>query len=399
MTDRTAVGIVGAGPAGLLLSHLLARAGIESVVLEMHSRQYVENRVRAGVLEQGTVDLLTAVGLGRRLSAEGLIHEGIEIRFAGRRHRIDFPLLTGGRRIAVYGQHELVKDMIAARIADGGAILFEVADVALRDLDAEHPAISFRQGGDSRTLACDFVAGCDGFHGVCRQSIPSGAFVAYERSYPFAWVGILSQSRPPTAEVTYILHDRGFALLSMRSPEMARLYLQCSPDDDLAAWPDGRIWEELRARAALVDGDAVIEEGLVVQKGITPMRSFVVEPMRFARLFLAGDAAHIVPPTGAKGMNLAIADVSCLAAALVAFYRTGDAGPLAGYSQQCLKRVWQVQRFSWWMTNLLHRHPDETPFDQRRQLAELEYVTSSEAGMRTLAENYVGLPLAPGSLN
>jgi p-hydroxybenzoate 3-monooxygenase len=393
MRQRTQVGIVGAGPAGLLLAHLLQRQGIDSIVLENRGRDHVEGRIRAGVLEQGSVDTLVEAGLGERLRREGLVHDGIEIRFAGAGHRIDFPSLSGGRRITVYGQHEVVKDMIAARLASGAALHFDVAEVGLHDLDGERPAIRYAGGGEAREIACDFIAGCDGFHGIARPSIPVDRLTAYERIYPFGWLGILAQSKPASAELIYSHHDRGFALLSMRSPTLARLYLQCDPDDDIDNWPDTRIWDELQGRTALAAGDFHVPEGPILQKSITPMRSFVVEPMQHGRLFLAGDAAHIVPPTGAKGMNLAIADVRCLTAALVAFYRSGSTEPLASYSRRCLRRVWQVQRFSWWMTTMLHRHPGDSPFDRRRQIAELDYVTCSAAAMRTLAENYVGLPL------
>lgn len=391
-TTRTEVGIVGAGPAGLLLSHLLAREGIGSVIVEDKSREHVENRIRAGVLEQGTVDLLTEAGLGARMKREGLVHEGIEIRFAGRGHRIDFPSLTGGKAITVYGQQEVVRDLIAARLADGGDIRFEVQDVALHDIGGDAPRIVYRKDGAEHAIACDFVAGCDGFHGVCRDTIPAGVLTAYERIYPFAWLGILAESTPASDELIYAHSERGFALLSMRSPTLSRLYVQCAPDDDLSAWPDDRVWEELQTRTALRDGGFHIPEGPVLQKGITPMRSFVAEPMQHGRLYLAGDAAHIVPPTGAKGMNLAVADVRCLTEALATWYRRGDAARLAGYSARCLKRIWKAQRFSWWMTTMLHLHPGDNPFDRRRQVAELDYVTASRAAMTTLAENYVGLP-------
>ena len=401
-SQRTQVGIVGAGPAGLFLSHLLARQGIDSIVVEDRSRDYVENRIRAGVLEQGTVDMLNETGLGDRMAKEGLIHDGIEIRFNGHAHRIDFPALTAGKRIAVYGQHEVVKDMIAARLAGGGVIHFEAAGTRIHDFseDGENPRIEFNKAGEESRIECDFVAGCDGFHGICRPSVPDGALTHYERVYPFAWLGILSQSRPPSHEVTYTHHERGFALLSMRSPELSRLYIQCDPDEDIDNWPDARIWEELHARTAVVDGDFDIEEGPILQKGITPMRSFVAEPMQHGRLFLAGDAAHIVPPTGAKGMNLAVADVRYLTEALAAFYRTGDRALLDAYSARCLRRVWKAQRFSWWMTTMLHLSPEDSPFDRRRQIAELDYVTSSDAAKRSLAENYVGLPFdEPGTVN
>jgi p-hydroxybenzoate 3-monooxygenase len=389
---RTQVGIVGAGPAGLLLSHLLHLEGIESVVLEDRSRSYVEERVRAGVLEQGTVDLLVEAGLGERMRREGLEHHGIELRFQGRGHRIDFAELANGQGVTIYGQHEVVKDLIAARLAAGGQVLFGIADVSLHDLDSQRPTIRFRKDDENMELACDVIAGCDGFHGVCRPAIPAGVLTAYERLYPFAWLGILAEAPPLAEELIYAHHERGFALFSMRSPEISRLYIQCAPDESIGAWPDERIWAELRARLAGPD-DIRLPDGPMLQKGITGMRSFVCEPMQYGRLFLAGDAAHIVPPTGAKGMNLAVADVRVLARALAEFYRTGNAGLLARYSDICLRRIWKAQRFSWWMTSMLHRFEDATPFDRRRQIAELDYVTSSSAAASSLAENYVGLPM------
>jgi p-hydroxybenzoate 3-monooxygenase len=388
---RTQVGIVGAGPAGLLLSHLLAREGVESIVIENRSRDYVENRIRAGVLEQGTIDMLNETGLGARMQREGIIHEGIEIRFAGARHRIDFPSLTG-RRMTVYGQHEVVKDMIAARLAAGLPIHFEVSGVAVGGFEADEPSIRYADSRGEHEIACDFIAGCDGFHGICRPAIPSGLLTAYDRIYPLNWLGILSQSKPPSFEIAYVHHERGFALMSLRSPTLSRLYLQVGLDDDIANWPDARIWDELHRRTALADGGFRIEEGPILQKSITPTRSFVVEPMQHGRLYLAGDAAHIVPPTGAKGMNLAVADVRYLTEGLAAYYRDGATALLDGYSARCLRRVWKAQRFSWWMTTMLHQNPEDSPFDRKRQLAELDYVTSSEAAMRSLAENYVGLP-------
>jgi p-hydroxybenzoate 3-monooxygenase len=388
---HTQVGIIGAGPAGLLLAHLLQRDGVESVVLERHSREYVEGRIRAGVLEQGTVELLRDVGLGARLARDGLVHEGLEISFAGRRHRIDLAGLTGGRSITVYGQHEVVKDLIAARLAAGGAIHFEASDVSVHDLEAPKPTIRLRKNSATQELTCDFVAGCDGFRGVCRTSVPAGALESYERVYPFAWLGILAAAVPSSEELIYARHERGFALHSMRSPELTRLYLQCDPDDDLANWPDERIWRELQIRLGTT-GEWRLTEGPVLQKNIAAMRSFVAAPMRYGRLYLAGDAAHIVPATGAKGMNLAVADVRVLAEALVGFYRSGRTDRLDAYSDACLRRVWKVQRFSWWMTSMLHRFPGDDAFGRRLQLAELDYLTSSRAAAQTLAENYVGLP-------
>ncbi len=389
---RTQVGIVGAGPAGLLLSHLLHLEGIESVILEDRSRTYVEGRIRAGVLEQGTADLLVETGVGERMRREGLVHHGIELRFKDRGHRIDLADLTGGKGVIVYGQHEVVKDLIAARVAAGGAILFGAKDVSVHDVDGSRPTIRFRQDGEAKELACDVVAGCDGFRGVCRPSIPDGVLSFFERTYPFAWLGILARAPPVSDELIYARHERGFALFSMRTPEISRLYVQCAPDEDIAGWRDERVWSELQTRLA-GGGDRHLPEGPVLHKGVTGMRSFVTEPMQYGRLFLAGDAAHIVPPTGAKGMNLAVADVRVLARALGQFYRSGRTDLLDRYSENCLRRIWKAQRFSWWMTSLLHRFEEASPFDHRRQLAELDYVTTSRAAATTLAENYVGLPM------
>ena len=390
---RTQVAIVGAGPAGLLLGHLLHRAGIDNVVLERHDRRYAEERIRAGVLEQGSIDTLTDAGVGERMHREGLPHEGIELLFDGRRHRIDLKALSGGRAILVYGQHEVVKDLIAARLAADLALVFEVGDVALHDLDHDHPSVTYEKDGERHRIDCDYIAGCDGFHGVSRPSIPDGVLKIFERVYPFAWLGILAEAAPSLHELVYASHERGFALFSMRSEKITRLYLQCAPDEDLTEWTDARIWQELRRRLACDDGWTP-NQGPILQKGVTPMRSFVVEPMQYGRLFLAGDAAHIVPPTGAKGMNLAVADVRVLSKALIARYAGEGDAKLAAYSATCLKKVWRAEHYSWWMTSMLHRFPDNTPFIERLQRAELEYVTSSEAGGRVLAENYVGLPFA-----
>jgi p-hydroxybenzoate 3-monooxygenase len=388
---RTRVAIVGAGPAGLTLSHLLARAGIESVILERRSREYVEKRVRAGVLEQGTVDLLCETGVGERLQREGLIHRGIELRFEGQRHRIPLSDLTGGRAITVYGQQEVVKDLIAARLAAGGQILFEAGAVSLHGLDTLTPTVRFEHGGETHEIQADVVAGCDGFHGVCRDAIPAGVIRAFETVYPFAWLGILAEVAPSVEEVTYAYHERGFALHSLRSPQISRLYLQCRPDEPLENWPDERIWQELRTRLGTDDG-WTLQSGPVIEKGITTMRSFVAEPMQYGRLFLAGDAAHIVPATGAKGLNLAVADVRILSEALVSWYRAGDTALLDGYSAACLPRVWRAQHFSWWMTSMLHRVEDDTDgFQQKLQLSQLRYVCTSKAAATSLAENYVGL--------
>ena len=393
MTEiRTQVGIVGAGPAGLMLSHLLHLEGIESFIIETRSREYIESRVRAGVLEQGTVDLLNQTGVGERMRREGLVHGGIELRFNRRGHRIDFRDLTGGRAISVYGQQEVIKDLIKARLEAGGQIIFEVADVTVHNFDTSKPQIRFRKDGELHELSCDFIGGCDGFHGICRPSIPRSMLTVYERAYPFGWLGILAEAPPSSDELIYSNHERGFALQSMRSPALTRLYLQCVPDEDLAGWPDDRIWRELHTRLATDDG-FVLHEGRIVQKGVTGMRSHVVEPMQCGRLFLAGDAAHIVPPTGAKGMNLAIADVLVLSRALSDFYAKGGEAALQCYSETCLRRVWRVQHFSWWMTSMLHWFADDSAFNHRRQLAELDYVTSSRAAATYLAENYVGLPM------
>ena len=387
---QTQVAIVGAGPAGLVLGHLLAQRGIESVVLELRNRAHVEQRVRAGVLEQGTVDVLRAAGVADRLDREGLVHEGIQLRFDGHGHRIDLKALTGGSTITVYGQQEVVKDLIAARVDAGGPLLFSVSDVSLHDVEADRPMVRFTHDARSVELRCDAIAGCDGFHGVCRPSIPSGVLSVFGREYPFAWLGILARARPASEELIYASHDRGFALHSMRTPEITRLYLQCEPGEDLDAWPDDRVWEELQAR---LDGDdgLRLDTGPILEKGVTPMRSFVVEPMQHGRLFLAGDAAHIVPPTGAKGMNLAIADVTVLCEALAAFYSSGDAGGLRGYSERCLRRVWRAEHFSWFMTSMLHRAPGQDAFESRLQRAQMRYVTQSRAAATMLAENYVGI--------
>jgi p-hydroxybenzoate 3-monooxygenase len=389
---RTQVAIIGAGPAGLLLSHLLHRAGIESIVVEAKSRRYCEERVRAGVLEQQAVDLLIETGVGERLRREGLVHHGIKLRFAGRTLRIDFARLTPGRAVTVYGQQEVVKDLIAARLAVRGAILFDAEVDAIRGHDDGPASIAFVQDGERQTIECDFIAGCDGFHGVSRAAVAPDRVTLYERVYPFAWLGILASAPPASEELIYALHDDGFALLSMRSPEITRLYLQCAPDEDLAAWPDERIWRELHRRLEDVSGPRVVE-GPILQKGVTPMRSFVAEPMRFGRLFLAGDAAHIVPPTGAKGMNLAFADVVYLSGALEDLYKKNSSGRIESYTATCLRRVWKAQRFSWWMTSMLHRFDADGAFDRRRQLAELDYLSGSIAAQTALAENYVGLPL------
>jgi p-hydroxybenzoate 3-monooxygenase len=366
--------------------------GIESVVLERRSREDLETTVRAGVLEHGTSELLKKTGVGERMVREGAVHHGIELRFDGRGHRIDFAELTDGLSITVYGQQEVVKDLIRTRLDSGGQIIYEAAAVTVRDLDTESPKIRFRKDGEEEEISCDYVAGCDGSLGVCRPSIPEGALTEYTRTYPFGWFGILVEGPPSTEELIYTLHDRGFALVSTRSPQIQRLYFQCDPNDDVANWPDDRIWEEMQARLTTEDG-WVLKEGDIFQKNIVQMRSFVCEPMQYGRLFLAGDAAHIVPPTGAKGMNLAVADVRVFARALTEFYSSGRTDLLDGYSDACLRRVWRAQRFSWWMTSMLHRFDRSDPFQLKVQKAELDYVTSSRAAATTLAENYVGAAL------
>jgi p-hydroxybenzoate 3-monooxygenase len=379
------VGIVGAGPAGLILSHLLHRAGIESVIVEARSRAYCEGRIRAGVLEHGSVDLLNATGLGERMTREGLVHRGIYLRFGGRSHHIDFAELTG-KTIMVYGQHEVVKDVIAARLAAGGTILFDSSDVSIERFDTAQPSIRFRDAnGEAQRLSCDFIA-------VCRPSVPAGELTFFDRIYPFAWLGILADAPPVCDELIYSHTDRGFALFSQRSPAVQRYYLQCTPDEDIDEWSDTRIWHELQARLQGEDPPELIE-GVITQKGVTAMRSFVTEPMQYGRLFLAGDSAHIVPPTGAKGMNLAIADVAALSAGLERYYRDGSMSLLDGYSAHVLNRVWRAERFSWWMTSMLHRFDDQSAFDRKLQLSELEYITSSHAGSQSLAENYVGFAM------
>ena len=391
MRIKTQVAIVGAGPAGLLLSHLLHRRGIESVVLEVRSREYVQNRVRAGVLEQGTVDLLTETGLGDRLATEGIPHHGIELRFDGRGHRIPLTDLTG-RSIWIYGQQKVVEDLVEARLAAQGQVFFEVGDVSVHDLDSTSPSVRFRHEGEDYVIDADVVAGCDGFHGICRPAVPAEVLTTYEREYPFGWLGILAEVAPSSDELIYTHHDRGFALLSMRGPTVSRMYLQVDPHEDIADWSDDRIWDELHRRVDLPDG-WTLQEGPIFEKGITPMRSFVTEPMQYGRLYLAGDAAHIVPPTGAKGLNLAVADVKVLSDALTAWYDQGDAAGLDSYSTTCLRRVWRAQHFSWWMTSLLHRFGDQDPYETRLQRSQLDYVAGSTAAATSLAENYVGLPL------
>jgi len=388
---RTQVGIIGAGPAGLLLSQILQLAGIETVVLERQTGSYVLSRIRAGVLEQGTADLLTEAQVGARMSREGLVHGGIEISFDGRRRRIDLAGRTGGKSVIVYGQTEITKDLMDVRSASGGQTIYEAADVSVHDLDSERPLLRYRKDDAEHEIQCDFIAGCDGFHGVSRKTIPETVRRTFERVYPFGWLGILSETRPISDELIYAHHDRGFALCSMRSMTRSRYYIQCAFDENLDEWHDDRFWDEL-CRRLPDDVTENLETGPSIEKSIAPLRSFVVEPMRYQRLFLAGDAAHIVPPTGAKGLNLAAADVHILSQALIAYYRDGDGGPLERYSDTALRRVWKAERFSWWMTSMLHRFPESSRFERRMQQAELDYLLESDAAQTVLAENYVGLP-------
>jgi p-hydroxybenzoate 3-monooxygenase len=385
---RTQVAIVGAGPAGLTLAALLHQAGIDSVVLEDRSRAYIEARIRAGVLEQGSVDLLERAGVADRLRREGIVHGGIHLQFDGERHHIPMSELTGGRSIVIYGQTEVVKDLVVARLAQGLPLMFDVADVSVHDFEGDAPYVRFVHDGEDQRLDCDVIAGCDGFHGICRPAL-AAVLHTFTREYPYGWLGILAEVAPSSDELVYAHHDRGFALLSLRSPTRSRLYIQCSPDEDLDAWPDERIWSELQARTAL-DG-WTLAAGPVVENGVRGMRSFVAEPMQHERLFLAGDAAHIVPPTGAKGLNLAMHDVRVLADALVDWYDHGSRDRLDSYSRDCLRRVWRAEHFSWWMTSMLHNAPGADEFDRQLQLSQLRYLTTSTAAATSLAENYVGL--------
>ncbi|MFN3659594.1 MAG: 4-hydroxybenzoate 3-monooxygenase [Pseudolabrys sp.] len=390
---RTQVGIVGAGPAGLMLSHLLHLAGISSIIVEDRSREYCENRVRAGLMENWVADMLVQTGVGARLQREAMVHDGIFLAFNNEAHKLDFTRLVN-KHVYIYDQKEVVTDLIAHRLSHGGTILFEVQETSVHDFagNGGKPKIRFKHEGKAQEIECDFIAGCDGFHGVSRPSLPAGSWQGYDRVYPFGWLGILSESPPPEKELIYAYHERGFALFSMRGPELSRLYLQVAPDEDIEQWSDDRIWEELTAR---LQGVRPLKRGKILQKGITPMRSYVAEPMQYGRLFLAGDSAHIVPPTGAKGMNLAMADVRVLSRAFEAFFRKHDTAGLEAYSATALRRVWKGQRFSWWMTQMLHRvHGGEyAAFDMKRQLAELDYVAGSEAASISLAENYAGLPI------
>ncbi|MEH7130282.1 4-hydroxybenzoate 3-monooxygenase [Neobacillus drentensis] len=390
---RTKVGIIGAGPAGLLLSHLLHLKGIDSIILESRSREEIEGTIRAGVLEQGTVDLLNATGVGTRMMREGHVHHGIELQFNGKRHRINMHELTGGKEITVYAQHEVIKDLVAARLEAGTKIYFNVKDVSLHQIETSSPQIRFlpENALDIEELCCDFIAGCDGFHGPSRQAIPANVRVEKQKVYPFGWLGILAKTPPVNPELIYSNHEKGFALISTRSPEIQRHYIQVDPKDNMANWSDDRIWSELHARVDM-DGWSILD-GPIIQKNIVSMRSFVCETLRYGNLFLAGDAAHIVPPTGAKGLNLAAADVQILATGLSEFYHSGEEDILNRYSKICLSRIWKAQRFSYWMTTMLHRNYEHSSFEYNIQLAELDYVTSSQKAAASLAENYVGLPM------
>lgn len=387
---RAQIAIIGAGPAGLLLGQLLHRAGIDAIVIEQRSPEYVLGRIRAGVLEQVAVDLLDEAGVGARMHAEGLVHSGIELGFGGVRHRIDLNNLTGGKQVMVYGQTELTKDLMDARATAGAKTVYEAQDVSVHDFDSDHPRVRFKKDDIAHEVACDFIAGCDGFHGVCRTSVPQHALRTYERVYPFGWLGLLSDTPPVSDELIYSSHSRGFALCSMRSRTRSRYYVQCSLDDTVEQWSDQMFWDELRRRLDLEAAESLVT-GPSIEKSIAPLRSFVAEPMRFGRLFLAGDAAHIVPPTGAKGLNLAASDVRYLSRALVGFY-AGNSHGIETYSERCLRRIWKAERFSWWMTTLLHRFPATSGFDQKIQEAELDYLVHSVAARTSLAENYVGLP-------
>ncbi|HET6159947.1 MAG TPA: 4-hydroxybenzoate 3-monooxygenase [Dongiaceae bacterium] len=390
MSQRTQVAIIGSGPAGLLLGQLLHKAGIDTIILERHTRDHVLGRIRAGVLEQGTVGLIDEAGCGARMHREGLIHHGIELSILGQRHRIDFKDLTGGKSVMVYGQTEVTRDLMDARAAAGAPTIHEAQNVMPGGYDGTRPIVRYVKDGEPRELACEFIAGCDGFHGISRQSVPDSAISIFERVYPFGWLGVLADVPPVSPELVYVNHERGFALCSMRSTMRSRYYIQCDASEHVENWSDDAFWSELRRR---LDKDAAahLVTGPSIEKSIAPLRSFVAEPMRFGRMFLAGDAAHIVPPTGAKGLNLAASDVHYLSEALIEYYRSGSEKALDGYSARALARVWKAERFSWWMTSLLHRFPDTGPFGQRIQLAELDYLVGSRAASTALAENYVGL--------
>jgi p-hydroxybenzoate 3-monooxygenase len=390
MKARTQVGIVGGGPSGLLLAQLLKQAGVESVVLERQSRDYVLSRIRAGVLERGTVELLEQAGVGERVQREGLVHDGVMLQFDSRLHRIDFRELVGAS-VTVYGQTEVTRDLMNARDASGGLTVYEAQDVTPVDFGSERPRLRYRKDGVEHELECDYIAGCDGFHGVCRASVPADRIQLFERVYPFGWLGILSRTRPLDDELIYTSHERGFALASMRSHSVSRYYVQCTLEDKVDEWSDDRFWNEFRLRVG-PEVAARLETGPSIEKSIAPLRSFVAEPMRFGNLFLVGDAAHIVPPTGAKGLNLAASDVGYLSRALIERYRDNRADALAAYSDTALRRIWAAERFSWWMTSLMHRFPETTGFDRRVQVAEFNYLSGSRAASIALAENYVGLP-------
>jgi p-hydroxybenzoate 3-monooxygenase len=389
---RTQVAIVGAGPSGLLLGQLLWRAGIDAVILERQTGEHVLGRIRAGVLEQVSVDLLDEADVGARLHREGLVHRGFEMLWRGRRHRIDMNRLTGGKNVTVYGQTELTRDLMDARRAADLPTVYEAANVAVHDFDSHRPRVSYQKAGVTYELSCDFIAGCDGFHGVCRAAVPRDAITEYEKVYPFGWLGLLSDTPPVSDELIYVNSPRGFSLCSMRSPTRSRYYLQVPLTDKVEAWSDEAFWHELRLRLDDQGRDALVT-GPSLEKSIAPLRSFVCEPLRFGRLFLAGDAGHIVPPTGAKGLNLAATDVKYLSAALIEHYRDGSDAGLDSYSARCLRRIWRAERFSWWFTSLMHQFPDDGPIGAKLQDAELDYLLHSEQAARTIAENYVGLPL------
>jgi p-hydroxybenzoate 3-monooxygenase len=389
---RTQVAIIGAGPSGLLLGARLAKSGVEAIIIEQRSPEYVLSRIRAGVLEQVTVDLLEEIGVDKRMHAEGLPHDGFELCFGGARHRIDLHGLTGGKRVMVYGQTEVTRDLMDARAAAGLPTIYEATEVSIHDFDTKSPKVRYVKDGQTHEIQCDFIAGCDGFHGVSRASVPSSAITTFEKVYPFGWLGVLSRTRPVSEELIYSNHERGFALCSMRSHSLSRYYVQCSLDDKVEHWSDDAFWDELRRRLDNKAAESLII-GPSIEKSIAPLRSFVTEPMRFGRLFLAGDAAHIVPPTGAKGLNLAASDVGYLARGLIEFYQDHSDAGIDAYSGRCLRRIWKAERFSWWMTSLMHKFPDTGAFGQKMQLAELEYTIGSRAAMTVMAENYVGLPM------
>ena len=392
MSERVQVAIIGAGPAGLLLGQSLHQAGVDAIVIEQRSAAYVLGRIRAGVLEQGTVDLMDAIGVGQRLHAQGLPHAGIELCFRNTRQRIDLQALTGGKRVTVYGQTEVTRDLMDARSACGAATVYEAAEVALHGLAGEAPSVSYLRDGTCHEVRCDYIAGCDGYHGVSRASIPADRLQVYERVYPFGWLGVLAETPPVSHELIYSNHERGFALCSMRSAARSRYYIQCALDDRVEGWSDAAFWDELRRRLDPAAAETMVT-GPSIEKSIAPLRSFVAEPMRYGRLFLAGDAAHIVPPTGAKGLNLAASDVRYLAPALIGACLRGETAGIDRYSERCLRRVWNAVRFSWWFTSLMHKFPDAGPFGQKVQEAELGYLLGSHAASTALAENYVGLPL------